>query len=89
MKKSRLTILIVLNSLFLLVVCGSTYAQENHLQFSVVNDTAHIDSAIPEDTLGDKLNFDGKTVLKVDISGGAAPGDFYMRGVAARRGGGH
>lgn len=58
MKKSRLTILIVLNSLFLLVVCGSTYAQENHLQFSVVNDTAHIDSAIPEDTLGDKLNFD-------------------------------
>ena len=58
MKKSRLTIHIVLNFLFLLVVCGSTYAQENHLQFSVVNDTAHIDSAIPEDTLGDKLNFD-------------------------------
>ena len=47
-----------MNLLFLLVVCGSTYAQENHLRFSVVNDTAHIDSAIPEDTLGDKLNFD-------------------------------
>lgn len=70
MKKSRLTILIVLNSLFLLVVCGSTYAQENHLQFSVVNDTAHIDSAIPEDTLGDKLNFDEDLVSLDNVDHG-------------------
>ncbi len=58
MRKIRNAIYIVLNVLFLVATCGQTIAQENHIQFSVVNDTAHIDSSIPEDTLGDKLNFD-------------------------------
>lgn len=33
-------------------------AQENHIQFNVINDTAHVDTTIPEDTLGDKMGID-------------------------------
>lgn len=59
MKKTRSTIHIVLFC-FLLILIQSyrLQAQENHIQFNVVNDTAHIDASIPEDTLGDLLGID-------------------------------
>lgn len=44
----------------LLVLClsliGRLSAQENHIQFNVVNDTARIDAVIEEDSLGNLIN---------------------------------
>lgn len=59
MKLSYNTIFVV--SLF--IVCsffGTAHlqAQENHIRFSVVNDTAHVDNTVPEDSLGNLLGID-------------------------------
>jgi murein DD-endopeptidase MepM/ murein hydrolase activator NlpD len=40
----------------LLAFVGRLAAQENHIQFNVVNDTAHIDAVIEEDSLGNLIN---------------------------------
>ncbi len=53
MKKNCQTIYIVLFVLFVTGIISHANAQDNRFQFSVVNDTAHIDTAIPEDTLGE------------------------------------
>ena len=47
----------LITNIFIVLVISFTavstlFAQENHIQFSVVNDTARIDSAIPQDSLG-------------------------------------
>ncbi len=46
--------------IFLLALClfsfRSLTAQENHIQFNVVNDTAHIETEIEEDSLGNLIN---------------------------------
>lgn len=46
--------------IFLLTLClfsfRSLTAQENHIQFNVVNDTAHIETEIEEDSLGNLIN---------------------------------
>lgn len=46
--------------IFLLALCLFSLrfltAQENHIQFNVVNDTAHIESEIEEDSLGNLIN---------------------------------
>lgn len=63
MKKNNLitNILIVLTISFTAV--STLSAQENHIQFSVVNDTARIDSSIPEDSLGSLLGGDDESDL--------------------------
>lgn len=50
-KKIILTI-----ALLCLALVWRLAAQENHIQFSVVNDTAHIDAVIEEDSLGNLIN---------------------------------
>jgi len=46
--------------IFLLALCLFSFrfltAQENHIQFNVVNDTAHIETEIEEDSLGNLIN---------------------------------
>ena len=46
--------------IFLLTLCLFSFrcltAQENHIQFNVVNDTAHIEAEIEEDSLGNLIN---------------------------------
>ncbi|MBO7647568.1 MAG: peptidoglycan DD-metalloendopeptidase family protein [Bacteroidales bacterium] len=47
--------------LFCLIGAISTaYCQEDHIQFSVINDTAHIDASIPVDSVGEALVDDDK-----------------------------
>jgi len=59
MKSYRNTILVV-SFIFLCTFIGTTHlqAQENHIKFSVVNDTAHVDTSVPEDSLGNLLGID-------------------------------
>lgn len=69
MKKSRVTIYIVLVTL--LTLCNKiSYAQENHIQFNVINDTAHVSADIPEDSLGNLMNIDEDSNLFDNVDHG-------------------
>lgn len=54
------------------LIITPTFAQENHIQFRVVNDTAQINADIPEDSLGNLMNIDEDADLfdKVDHGSG-------------------
>lgn len=58
MKKTGNTIRIYILVAFFLTANLHLVAQENHIQFNVINDTAHVDNSIPEDTLGDLMGID-------------------------------
>lgn len=58
MKNFRHTISVVFILICTLLFGNNLFAQENHIQFSVVNDTAHIDTDVPEDSLGNVLGID-------------------------------
>ena len=51
LKSNYISLTILLMFVFLRLA-----AQENHIQFNVVNDTAHIDAVIEEDSLGNLIN---------------------------------
>ncbi len=70
MKNFQNTISIVLFIICSLLFNKSLLAQENHIQFNVVNDTAHIDTAIPEDSLGDILGIDEDSDLFDNVDHG-------------------
>jgi murein DD-endopeptidase MepM/ murein hydrolase activator NlpD len=44
----------------LIGLISTAYCQEDHIQFSVINDTAHIDASIPVDSVGESLVDDDK-----------------------------
>jgi len=46
----------ILLAVLLLLTAFRMYAQENEIRFNVVNDTAHIDAVIEEDSLGNLIN---------------------------------
>lgn len=46
----------ILLTLLLLLTAFRSFAQENHIQFNVVNDTAQIEAVIEEDSLGNLIN---------------------------------
>lgn len=58
MKKNYNTICIVFSVILSFFTISSLSSQENHIQFKVVNDTASIDTSIPEDSLGNLLGID-------------------------------
>ncbi len=43
-------------SVICVALAGRLAAQENHIQFNVVNDTAHVEAVIEEDSLGNLIN---------------------------------
>jgi len=55
MKKTGNTLRISFLIAFIFVANLHLVAQENHIQFNVINDTARIENSIPEDTLGDRM----------------------------------
>ena len=63
MKKNNLTVNILFIIAITLTALSNLTAQENHIQFSVVNDTARIDSSIPEDSLGNLLGGEDESDL--------------------------
>ncbi|MCQ2283600.1 MAG: peptidoglycan DD-metalloendopeptidase family protein [Bacteroidales bacterium] len=58
MTKFRNTIQVVLFIALLSIFNNFAFAQENHIQFHVINDTAHVDSEIPVDSLGNLMNIE-------------------------------
>ncbi len=70
MKKNTSAIRIAIFFICLFFIKNNVQAQENHIQFSVVNDTAHIDSSIPEDTLGDQLGIDEDAAIFDNVDHG-------------------
>lgn len=44
--------------------------QDNHIQFHVVNDTAHVEADVPEDTLGDMMQIDEDQALFDNVDHG-------------------
>ena len=44
--------------IMILLSSSKIYAQENHIQFSVINDTAHVENDAPEDSLGNIMGID-------------------------------
>ncbi len=61
MKKKNNTICIVFFAICTLLIVQNLHAQENYIQFHVINDTAHIDTEAPQDSLGALLNIDEDT----------------------------
>lgn len=70
MKKFTYTTRIVLFFICTFLYINHLTAQENHIQFSVINDTAHIDSSIPVDSLGDLLGIDEDSDLFDNVDHG-------------------
>lgn len=53
-----------------LFIAYNLQAQENHIQFSVVNDTAHVDNNIPVDSLGNMLGIEEDSDLFDNVDHG-------------------
>lgn len=54
----------------LCTLCCRSFAQENYIKFGVINDTVHIDSSIPEDSLGNLLGIDEDDALFDNVDHG-------------------
>ncbi len=72
MRKQPHTIRIVFLAICSFFISQTIFAQENHIKFNVINDTAHVDAPIPEDSLGNALGIeeDEDSFDKVDHGNG-------------------
>lgn len=67
---NRSTIHIVLFVLFSVILIPRLSAQDDHIQFNVVNDTARMENAVPEDSLGNLLGIDEDSDLFDNVDHG-------------------
>lgn len=70
MIKTYNTIQIVLFVVLFSFINKFALAQENHIQFQVINDTAHVANDIPEDSLGNLMNIDEDSDLFDNVDHG-------------------